>query len=92
MILKNLALLQIFGGWDLKISFIAGTRIKNKRNIVIEGRGNVILDGGEHNGLSERNCGRDGRPEIYVNNIILFGGVHGCADKQPPSEHTLRII
>ncbi|MBE6966053.1 MAG: hypothetical protein E7441_08490 [Ruminococcaceae bacterium] len=50
---------------------------KNDRNIIIEGRGNVILDGGEYNGLSERNCGRDGRPEIYVNNIILFGGVRG---------------
>ncbi|MBQ2741396.1 MAG: hypothetical protein IJF32_01180, partial [Oscillospiraceae bacterium] len=50
---------------------------KNDRNIIIEGRGNVLLDGGEYNGLSERNCGRDGRPEIYVNNIILFGGVRG---------------
>lgn len=50
---------------------------KTDENIIIEGRGNVVLDGGEYNGLSERNCGKEGRPEIYVNNVILFGGVRG---------------
>ena len=46
-------------------------------NIVIEGRGNVVLDGGKYNGLSERNCLKDGKPDIHVNNILLFGKVNG---------------
>ena len=47
------------------------------RNIIIEGRGNVILDGGEYNGLSEFNCNKDGRPHMTVNNVILFTNVDG---------------
>lgn len=46
-------------------------------NISIEGRGNVILDGGTYNGLSEKNSGKDGRPHISVNNILLFAEVSG---------------
>ena len=46
-------------------------------NISIEGRGNVILDGGTYNGLSERNHSKDGRPHISVNNMLLFAGVEG---------------
>ncbi|MEE1042458.1 MAG: glycosyl hydrolase family 28 protein, partial [Clostridia bacterium] len=47
------------------------------RNIVIEGRGNVIIDGGEYNGLSEKNHLKDGNPRITVNNILLFRNVDG---------------
>lgn len=46
-------------------------------NIVIEGRGNVSLDGGNFNGLAERNHSKDGRPHISVNNMILFANVDG---------------
>lgn len=46
-------------------------------NIVIEGRGNVVLDGGNYNGLSEKNQNTDGRPPIYVNNLIFFAKVRG---------------
>ena len=45
------------------------------REIRILGRGRAILDGGEYNGLSERNSGRDGMPHISVNNLILFANV-----------------
>lgn len=45
------------------------------RNIIIEGRGDAVLDGGVYNGLSERNSGKDGRPHISVNNTILFVNV-----------------
>ena len=45
------------------------------RNIVIEGRGKAILDGGNYNGLSESNSCKDGRPHISVNNLILFHNV-----------------
>ncbi len=44
-------------------------------NIVIEGRGRVILDGGNYNGLSERNSLKDGMPSIYRNNLVLFVNV-----------------
>ncbi len=35
----------------------------------------ATLDGGEYNGLGEKNAGRDGRPPIWVNNTILFTNV-----------------
>lgn len=47
------------------------------RNISLIGRGRAVLDGGEYNGLSERNSGKDGMPHIGQNNMILFAGVEG---------------
>ncbi len=47
------------------------------RNITIQGVGRVILDGGEYNGLCERNSLKEGRPHISVNNILLFANVDG---------------
>ncbi len=49
------------------------------RDIRILGRGRAILDGGEYNGLCEKNSGRDGRPHISVNNLILLANVEGFA-------------
>lgn len=49
------------------------------RNIVLEGRGRVVLDGGEYNGLSERNSLQDGRPHISVNSLLFFTNVDGFA-------------
>lgn len=47
------------------------------RNITLRGRGEAVLDGGEYNGLSERNSEKDGMPHISQNNILLFAGVEG---------------
>lgn len=47
------------------------------RNISIIGRGEAILDGGEYNGLSEKNHSRDGLPPIWKNNLVLFTNVEG---------------
>ena len=57
----------------------AGTSSADKpdRDIRVLGRGRAILDGGEYNGLSERNSERDGMPHISVNNLILFANVDG---------------
>lgn len=44
-------------------------------NISIIGHGRAILDGGEHNGLTERN--REGLPPLWKNNLILFSNVDG---------------
>ena len=46
-----------------------------QHHISIEGRGRAILDGGEYNGLSEKNSEKDGRPHISVNNLILMSNV-----------------
>lgn len=47
------------------------------KNIAIVGRGLAILDGGKYNGLSERNCGKNGLPPIWKNNLVLFTNVDG---------------
>ena len=46
-------------------------------NISLIGRGRAILDGGEYNGLSERNHSKDGMPPIWKNNLLLFTNVEG---------------
>lgn len=46
-------------------------------NISIIGRGTAILDGGEYNGLSERNHMQNGLPPIWKNNLLLFTNVNG---------------
>ena len=46
-------------------------------NISIIGRKAAILDGGEYNGLSERNHMQNGLPPIWKNNLILFTNVNG---------------
>ncbi len=47
------------------------------KNIKIIGIGRAILDGGEYNGLSEKNHSQNGKPHISVNNLILFTNVDG---------------
>lgn len=56
---------------------IGRTKAGTDRNITIEGRGTAILDGGNYNGLGERNSGKDGMPNISVNNTLLFANVDG---------------
>lgn len=50
-------------------------------NISVIGRGTAILDGGEYNGLSERNHMQNGLPPIWKNNLILFTNVNGFTIK-----------
>ncbi len=47
------------------------------RNIRILGKNGATLDGGRYNGLSERNSGKDGLPDIWANNMILFSNLDG---------------
>lgn len=47
------------------------------RGIALVGRGRAILDGGNYNGLSERNYGKNGMPSIFQNNLLLFCNVDG---------------
>ncbi len=55
-------------------------RADNAEDIAIIGRPGpdgrpATLDGGEYNGLHEKNAGREGLPPIWVNNLILFTSV-----------------
>ena len=51
------------------------TADKALKNITLRGRGNAVLDGGNYNGLSERNSGKDGLPHISKNTTLLFTNV-----------------
>ena len=41
-------------------------------DVRIVGKGNAVIDGGVHNGLTEFNTLTDGRPHITRNNMLLF--------------------
>ena len=45
------------------------------KNITIIGKNNPILDGGNYNGLSEKNSRKDGLPPIWKNQLIMFANV-----------------
>lgn len=47
------------------------------RYISIIGRGEAIIDGGNYNGLSEKNSGKDGMPHVSKNNLLFFTNVDG---------------
>ena len=53
------------------------TAAGEQSNITLRGESGAVLDGGEYNGLSERNCSKDGRPHISVNTTLLFVNVRG---------------
>ena len=57
--------------------FPLGGACEHKENIAILGKNGAILDGGEYNGLCEKNAGRDGMPHIFYNNMILMRDVDG---------------
>ena len=55
-----------------------GTTLAGRdKNIAIIGNGNVILDGGKYNGVSETNWKQLGLPHLSKNNLILFTNVDG---------------
>ncbi|MBQ5821269.1 MAG: hypothetical protein IIW31_08550, partial [Clostridia bacterium] len=48
------------------------TASEQMRNIVIRGVGNAVLDGGVHNGLTQKNSLKDGMPHISRNSLIFL--------------------
>ena len=76
LILDNCYLKMADGTFcQMFINASAGTTDVYDSSIHIVGLGESVLDGGEYNGLSEKNCGKDGRPYIIVNNILTFSKV-----------------
>ena len=55
----------------------AGELTATDHDIAIEGAGRCILDGGNYNGLSERNSLTGSLPHISQNNTILLANVQG---------------
>ena len=53
------------------------TLAREQRNIRITGRGHAVLDGHGHNDVFEWSQKKDGRPSVYVNNLILLHNVDG---------------
>lgn len=48
-----------------------------QKNIAIIGKGNVCLDGGEHNHLLEKTSGRYGFPRVWKNTMFFWHNVNG---------------
>lgn len=48
----------------------------SQHHIVLRGIGNVLLDGGEPNGLMESTSNQNGNPPVDANNMILLHNVH----------------
>ncbi|MCQ2385514.1 MAG: glycosyl hydrolase family 28 protein [Clostridia bacterium] len=57
------------------------SRADADRNIALIGIGRAVLDGGEYNGLSEKNSEKDGLPHISRNSLLLFANVTGFTVK-----------
>ena len=50
---------------------LAGKPEGMQEDIIIQGRGRALLDGGVHNGLREDTAGKDGMPNIF-NNLTIY--------------------
>ena len=50
---------------------------EEQENIIIRGVGNAIIDGGEHNGLTQKNSMQNGLPSVEKNNVIRFHNLRG---------------
>ena len=48
------------------------TLAEEQHNIIIQGVGNAVIDGGIHNGLTEKTCMKNSLPHIFQNNMILL--------------------
>lgn len=59
---------------------------REQRNIELHGAKGAVLDGGNYNGLSERNSEKDGRPSIWVNTMLWFYNLVNL------SVHDLKIV
>lgn len=56
---------------------LALTVAGQQKNITVTGKGNVCLDGGEHNRLLEKTSGRYGMPRVWKNAMFLWQNVSG---------------
>lgn len=82
IILDNCYIRQIDGSMDnvfrnFDDDNVRSTLEEEQRNIVIRGVGNAIIDGGVHNGLTQKNSCTDGLPHVEKNNVIRLHNLRG---------------
>lgn len=81
LILDNCYLVQETGVYDNMFTnsgaFTDFTLQGEQKNISVIGKGNVCLDGGEHNRLLEKTSGRFGMPRVWKNTMFLWHNVSG---------------
>ncbi len=81
LILDNCYMVQETGVYDNMFTnsraFTDFTLDAEQKNITILGKGNVCLDGGEHNHLLEKTSGRYGFPRVWKNAMFLWHNVNG---------------
>ena len=56
---------------------VRSTLDEEQENIIIRGIGNAVIDGGIHNGLTQKTSLKDGRPHVEKNNVIRLHNLRG---------------
>lgn len=84
IVLDNCYIRQIDGSMDnvfrnFDDDAVRSTLAEEQENIIIRGIGNAVIDGGNHNGLLQKNSGKDGLPHVEKNNVIRL---HNLRDFQ----------
>ena len=82
IVLDNCYLRQSDGSMDnvfrnFEDDAVRCTLAEEQENIVIRGVGNAVIDGGLHNGLTQQNSGKDGMPNVEMNNVIRLHNLRG---------------
>ena len=81
LILDNCYMVQETGVYDNMFTnrnACEGFTLEDEQtNIAIIGKGNVCLDGGEHNHLLEKTSGRYGLPRVWKNTMFFWHNVNG---------------
>ncbi len=75
IVLDNCYIRQIDGSMDnvfrnFEDDAVRSTLAEEQENIVIRGIGNAVIDGGVHNGLTQKTSLQNGLPHVEKNNVI----------------------
>ena len=82
IVLDNCYIRQTDGSMDNVFRNFDDERVRTtleeeQHNIVIRGVGNAVLDGGNHNGLTQKTSLKDGLPHVEKNNLIRLHNLSG---------------
>lgn len=82
IVLDNCYIRQIDGSMDnvfrnFEDDAVRSTLAEEQENIVIRGIGNAVIDGGVHNGLTQKTSLQNGLPHVEKNNVIRFHNLRG---------------
>ena len=82
IVLDNCYIRQADGSMDnvfrnFEDGAVRSTLEEEQENIIIRGIGNAVIDGGIHNGLNQKNSGKNGMPHVEMNNAIRLHNLRG---------------